>query len=192
MLDLLEECTNYFPAVLSPAHPLPPVCVCVSRSESVLELSIMPKDEDVLQLVSARLTRARHISSQHCRKSNIPAVIFDTVTVKECADHLRHGCRVTQPLSSVFSSRHAFIKSITTHVWKAVRACLHSRATRYFFTPAGCSTLTHMIRHASTPPAPPVTNPSTPTADWVPVPLARTGHTHSHSKSTHLRFPAIF
>lgn len=30
------------------------LCVCVYHSECVLELSIMPKDEDVLQLVSAR------------------------------------------------------------------------------------------------------------------------------------------
>lgn len=32
--------------------------LCVSHSESVLELSIMPKDEDVLQLVSIIL---RHL-----------------------------------------------------------------------------------------------------------------------------------
>lgn len=125
-----------FPAVLSPAHPLPPVCVCVSRSESVLELSIMPKDEDVLQLVSPRLALATY-SIPALREIEYPCRFFDAVTAKECADHLRNGCRVTQPLSSVFSLRHAFIKSITAHVWKQfmlVCTPVH-RARHYFFHP---------------------------------------------------------
>lgn len=45
--------------VLAPHPPF------VSRSESVLELSIMPKDEDVLQLVSANVQThaSRHLDA---------------------------------------------------------------------------------------------------------------------------------
>lgn len=44
--------SNPSPPLISCSHPHPPFVSC---SESVLELSIMPKDEDVLQLVSANM-----------------------------------------------------------------------------------------------------------------------------------------
>lgn len=55
--------------LLSLYSSLPPLHV--SCSESVLELSIMPKDEDVLQLVSVF---SFVVISEHCRKLLILAV----------------------------------------------------------------------------------------------------------------------
>lgn len=91
----------------SPSTLHPPFVSC---SESVLELSIMPKDEDVLQLVSANMqthasdTRTHFISlCQNVTGSSLRFlfVMIHAVIMEECEDFSKNGCGVTQPLSAL-------------------------------------------------------------------------------------------
>lgn len=58
---------------------------------------------------------------------------------------------MTQQLSALcLDSNTRSLKVLELTFRTHFHACLHSRALRKtFFHPAGCSTLTHMIRHAS-------------------------------------------
>lgn len=112
-------------------HPPLFLPLYMSCSESVLELSIMPKDEDVLQLVSVSMVFFTHLIPPtqqtnphisgihtHCRKRNILRCLFAEFN----ADLPRHCRRMwrfllewlqsdSEALCSVFRLQHAFIKS---------------------------------------------------------------------------------
>lgn len=104
------------------------MCLCVPQRERVgaLHHAKRRRRASVGECTARPARDTFHLST---------AVFLDAVAVKECAGRLRNGRRVTQPPSSVFSLRHAFINSITAHVWEAVPACPHSRAPRYIFHP---------------------------------------------------------
>lgn len=100
--------SNPSPPLISPSRPpRPPFVSC---SESVLELSIMPKDEDVLQLVSANMQTHTSDSRTHfislCQNVTGSSlwflfVMIHAVIMEECEDFSKTGCGVTQPLSAL-------------------------------------------------------------------------------------------
>jgi len=106
---------SIFPFYLLLIHLFAPIFLplYVSFSESVLELSIMPKDEDVLQLVRVSMRLTTHFLLPHmrgitrlntgrCRTVCIhwclsAGSIQDLVILKECRDFVR----VTHRLSAL-------------------------------------------------------------------------------------------
>lgn len=104
----------------------------VSCSESVLELSIMPKDEDVLQLVSANMqthasdTRTHFISlCQSVTGSSLRLfVMIHAVIMEECEDFSKNGCGVTQPLSALCLDYNTYslkASGIRAYVWSGAK-----------------------------------------------------------------------
>lgn len=134
--------SNPSPPLIS-RPPLPPQnpTLFVSCSESVLELSIMPKDEDVLQLVSANTQTHASDTWTHfislCQNvtgssSRFLFVMIHAAIMEECEDFSKNGCGVTQPLSALCLDYNTYslkASGIRAYVWSGAKKKKEQLAT---------------------------------------------------------------
>lgn len=124
-----------------------------------------------------------------CGKIENSLQLFDAVTVEECADYPRDGCRVTQPLSapSLDYDAHSLGASKLTF-GKQFRACLHSRAlcNTFFFSPPQVAPRSDTYR-----PSPSHQQRVDTQRQIVFMFLGRPSLSRGHSESIQFGFPAV-